>query len=102
MFDLPDLEFVTQRLLQNPADFAKVLKKFFGSKIAEQFEDLLREHLLIAAALVNAAKAGNAQEVEEQRRRWFDNAEDIARFFASISCFWHLINVKRCFLSTLG
>jgi hypothetical protein len=87
-FNLEDLPFVTERLLQNPVDFAKVLQSFYGNKIAMRFERLFADHLLIAAALVNAAKAGNAAEVEKQRRLWYANAEDIARFLASINRFW--------------
>lgn len=87
-FSLPDLPFVTQRLLQNPADFARELRPLYGKQTAMQFEQLLTDHLLIAAQLVNAAKAGAAAEAEKQRELWFDNAEDIARFLASINPFW--------------
>ncbi len=88
-FSLPDLQYVTERLLQNPADFARVFKPFYGEQTAMQFKRLLTDHLSIAAQLVNAAKAGNATEVNKQRRRWYANAEDIARFLASINPFWN-------------
>lgn len=87
-FSLPDLPVVTERLLQNPDDFAKALKPFYGEKKAMQFKQLLTDHLLIAAQLVNAAKAGKTSEVDKQRKKWYKNAEDIARFLASINCFW--------------
>lgn len=87
-FNLPDLEFVTQRLLQNPNDFARELKPFYGEKSAMTFNQLLTDHLLIAAQLVSAAKAGDMQQVEEYRKRWYENAEDIAKFLAYINRFW--------------
>lgn len=87
-FDLPDLQFVTERLLQNPVDFARVLKPFYGEQIAMQFKRLFTDHLLIAAQLVNAAKSGDTAQVDKQRRRWYANAEDIAKFLASINRFW--------------
>jgi hypothetical protein len=87
-FSLPDLPFVTERLLQNPVDFARVLKPFYGEQTAMQFKRLFTDHLLIAAQLVNAAKEGDTAEVDEQRRRWYANAEDIARSLASINPFW--------------
>jgi hypothetical protein len=37
-FNLPDLEVVTERLLQNPVNFARILKPFYGEKTAMQFE----------------------------------------------------------------
>ncbi|MGI6114429.1 MAG: acetylglutamate kinase [Mahellales bacterium] len=87
-FNLPDLQFVTERLLQNPVDFARVLEPFYGGQIAMQFEQLFTDHLLIAAQLVNAAKAGDSAQVDIQRRRWYANADDIAKFLASINPFW--------------
>lgn len=87
-FTLADLPFVTQRLLQNPKDFARLLCPLYGEQKAKKFERLFTEHLLIAAQLVNAAKAGDNAEVERQRKKWYANAESIARFFACINPFW--------------
>ena len=87
-FGLPDLKFVTDRLLQNPDDFAKELKPFYGDRIAMRFKQLLTEHLSIAAQLVKAAKAGNTAEADKQRKRWYANARDIAKFLDSINPFW--------------
>lgn len=88
VFSLPDLSFVTQRLLQNPLDFAKELQPLYDKQVAMQFKQLFTEHLLIAAQLVNAAKAGDAAEVEKQRKIWYCNTKDIARFLASINPCW--------------
>lgn len=87
-FSLPDLQFVTERLLQNPVDFARVLKPFYGEHNAMQFEQLFTDHLLIAGQLVNAAKSGDTAEVGKKRKRWYANAKDIANFLASINRFW--------------
>lgn len=87
-FNLPDLPFVTQRLLKNPRDFADELRPLYGEQIAMRFGELLTNHLLIAAQLTNAAKAGDTEEAEQQRKKWYDNAEDIAHFLADINPFW--------------
>lgn len=87
-FNSPDLQFVTERLLQNPDDFARALKPFYGEHKAMQFKRLFTDHLLIASQLVNAAKAGDTVEADKQRRIWYANAEDISRFLASINPFW--------------
>lgn len=86
--ELKDLQLVTQRLLQNPVDFEKVLNKFYGPAKSKRFENLLKEHLLIAADLVNAAKAGNTQLVNSTRIKWYKNADEIAEFLSSINKFW--------------
>lgn len=87
-FKLPDLNDTTNRLLRNPADFASVLRMLYADSTARRFEELLREHLLIAAQLVNAAKAGDAQAAAQQRSKWYANADDIATFLGSINPYW--------------
>lgn len=86
--NLPDVDFVTQRLLRNPKDFAALFQKFYGKQAADKFDDLLTEHLVIAADLVKAAKAGNTQKAAEIEKRWYANADDIAAFLASINPYW--------------
>ncbi|HEY8390803.1 MAG TPA: acetylglutamate kinase [Clostridia bacterium] len=88
IFNNPDLEAVTQRLLRNPSDFGMVLRPFYGNRATQEFVELLTDHLLIAAALVDAGKAADIQEYDRQRRLWFENAEMIARLLASINPYW--------------
>lgn len=89
VFGLPDLNDVTKRLLRNPADFAAVLKPYYGVQSAAAFEKLFTEHLQIAAQLVNAAKAGDSAAVQQERRKWYANADEIAAFLASANPFWN-------------
>lgn len=88
-FSLPDIQFVTDRLLQNPVELARVLNSFYGEQIAMQLQQLFTDHLLIAGQLVNAAKAGDTEEVDRQRGIWYENADNIAKFLASINPFWN-------------
>ncbi len=87
-FNLGDLEYVTRRLLRNPADFAEVLRPFYGDEKAATFNNLLTEHLAIAGQLVNAAKAGDTKTADEQRMKWYANADDIASFLSAINPYW--------------
>lgn len=86
--DLGDLQDVTSRLLQNPADFANVLKPYYGDEKAKKFASLLTEHLAIAGRLVNDAKAGNTDAVNEERKKWYSNADEIADYLASVNPYW--------------
>ncbi|MGI5892156.1 MAG: acetylglutamate kinase [Bacillota bacterium] len=86
--NLGDLDLVTKRLLRNPTDMANQIKIFYGNQIANQFRKLFEEHLLIAAQLLNAAKAGNTRETDAARRKWYANADEIAAFLASINHYW--------------
>ena len=86
---LEDTELVTKRLLRNPADFAAVLINFYGEQNANQFKDLLTEHLTIAADMVNNAKAGDMLRYSELKKDWFRNADEIAAFLSSINPYWN-------------
>lgn len=66
--DLGDLAPVTDRILQNPKDFAQLFAPIFGMNIANQFQELLTQHLLIAADLVNAAKNGEPEKADIARK----------------------------------
>ncbi|QKN24130.1 acetylglutamate kinase [Caproicibacterium lactatifermentans] len=86
--ELNDLKYVTNRLLRNPNDFAKVLCQYYGRQKAKKFQDLLTEHLMIGSKLVNAAKDGKTDLADDARKKWYVNAGEIACFLASINCFW--------------
>ncbi len=85
---LEDLDAVTARLLQNPKDFADVLAPLYGARTARQFQELLTDHLLIAADLVNAAKNKNIIKADEARKKWYENADEIACFLSKINPYW--------------
>lgn len=88
VFGLPDVDLVTNRLLQNPKDFEALLKPLYGDKTASRFEELFTNHLVIAAELVKAAKAGNNKAAEDAEKKWYANAEEIAAFLADINPYW--------------
>lgn len=88
VFGLPDTEFVTNRLLQNPKDFEAALKPFYGQDIAAGFEKLFTSHLTIAAELVKAAKAGDSAAAADAEKRWYANADQIAAFLGRINPYW--------------
>jgi len=81
--DLPDVGHAAERLLQNQADIGDAVKPFYGEAAGEQLTALLRDHILIAADLVTAAKAGDAAKVEDAKARWYTNADEIAAFLNS-------------------
>ena len=85
---LPDVDLVATRLLRNPTDFANILKLYYGKDSALEFQKLLEEHLLLAASLINNAKAGNTAAAQEDERNWYLNANQIATFLASLSPHW--------------
>ena len=86
--DLSDEEATTKRLLRNAKDFERAFKPFYGSRAAHEFGRLITDHLVIAAELVKAAKAGNKAAAANAEKRWYANADQIVSFLAHINPFW--------------
>ncbi len=78
--DLPDQGPTVQRLLQNQEDIGDAIKPFYGDAAGEQLSALLRDHILIAAEILQAAEDGDAAALEDASERWYANADDIAEF----------------------
>lgn len=80
---LPDVQATAERLLQNQADIGNAIKPFYGDAAGDRLTALLKPHILIAAELVTAAKAGNSAEVKSVSTRWYNNANEIADFLSA-------------------
>jgi hypothetical protein len=83
--DLPDIAPTTDRLLANQAHIGDALRPFYGDAAGDVVTALLREHILGAATLIAAAKAGDAAATEAARTAWYANADDIAGALADLN-----------------
>ncbi|HEU4450628.1 MAG TPA: hypothetical protein VFR63_11700 [Gaiellaceae bacterium] len=81
--DLPDLDPALQRLLANQRDIGDAIEPFYGEAAGDRLTALLREHILIAADVLAAAKAGDADALADAQDRWYANADEIAAFLAA-------------------
>ncbi|WP_187386134.1 glycosyltransferase [Paenibacillus tuaregi] len=84
----PDQKDVLDRLLRNQQDIGNVIKPYYGEAAGNKLADLLREHILIAAKIVEAAKAGNQENVKKLEADWHRNADDIAKFLSAANPNW--------------
>src|SRR5688572_23585521 len=55
----PDLDAATQRLLSNQDDIGDAIVPYFGASAGATLAELLRDHIVIAAVILGAAKAGD-------------------------------------------
>jgi hypothetical protein len=78
--DLPETQPTTERLLRNQKDIGDAIKPFYGRRAGERLTSLLEEHIVLAAELVGAAKAGDQAAVERHSSAWYRNANQIADF----------------------
>ena len=82
---LPDLDASTARLLQNQTDIGNAIKPFYGDAAGNQLTELLRQHILIAAEILQDAKAGNTTALNDAVARWYANGDAIAVFLNSLN-----------------
>lgn len=79
---------LAERLLRNQDDIGNAVKPFYGEGAGNTLSALLRDHILVAADLVKAAKAEDAVAQEQATRRWYANADDLAVFLSSANPYW--------------
>jgi hypothetical protein len=91
---LPDKDLTAKRLLENQTDIGNAVAEYYGRDAGNKLTALLKDHILIAASIVTAAKAGDNAKVASENKRWHDNANDIAAFL-------HTANPKHWPLATL-
>jgi hypothetical protein len=78
--DAPDTGATVGRLLQNQTDLGDAIEPFYGEAAGNELTRLLREHILIAADLIAAARAGDQAATAAAQARWIANADEIAAF----------------------
>src|SRR3954447_3222544 len=77
---LPDKDLTAKRLLDNQTDIGNAVAAYYGRDAGNKLTALLKDHILIAASIVTAAKAGDSAKVASENNRWHDNADEIAVF----------------------
>jgi hypothetical protein len=91
----PDTDATVGRLLRNQADIGNAIKPFYGTAAGDALTALLREHILIAADVIAAAKAGDSARLAAAQARWVGNADRIAAFLHRANPrFWPLDEMR--------
>jgi hypothetical protein len=81
--DAPDAEAAAARLLKNQEDIGNAVALVYGESAGQTLTDLLKQHIMIAVDLIEAAKSGNDASFEQNDRKWTENAEEIAALLSS-------------------
>lgn len=85
---LDDQENVLARLLKNQEDIGNAFKTYYGEAAGDKLTALLKDHILIAGNVVDAAKRGNKADLEKYNKEWYKNADDIAEFLSKANPNW--------------
>ncbi len=85
---LEDTGKVAERLLKNQDDIGAAIVPLYGEAAGKKLSALLRDHILIAADIVKAAKGGDNESVAAGQKKWQENADAIATFLSSANPNW--------------
>ncbi|WP_332632381.1 glycosyltransferase [Halalkalibacter flavus] len=90
-----DQKQVLSRLLKNQEDIGNAVKPIYGEEAGNKLTDLLKEHIVIAGKIVDAAKSGNETLVNQLNKEWYKNAEEIAAFLSSANPYLENEDLKK-------
>jgi hypothetical protein len=91
----PDTDATVARLLRNQTDIGNAIKPYYGAAAGSELTRQLRTHILIAADVIAAAKAGDEAKLADALARWDKNADQIAKVLNSVNPrYWPLATMK--------
>jgi hypothetical protein len=76
---LEDREEVLARLMKNQDDIGHAIKPYYGEEAGNKLAALLRDHIVIAGKLVDAAKTNDQESFNKLNSEWYENADDIVK-----------------------
>ncbi|MED0970473.1 acetylglutamate kinase [Bacillus paramycoides] len=102
IFDLPDVDATVGRLLQNATHMGLSLEPFYGENAVKKYSALIKDHLVIAADLVKAAKAGDQNAAAAIEKKWYINGDEIVEFLNSINPYIEKEEFRKMFYEHLA
>lgn len=92
--DLPGTDQAVARLMKNQEDIGNAIKPFYGDDAGTKLTGLLKQHIAIAADVVNAAKKGDNTALADADKRWHANADEISSFLSNANPNLKLADMK--------
>ncbi|TFB23886.1 glycosyltransferase [Filobacillus milosensis] len=77
-----DQKQVLARLLRNQEDIGNAIKPLYGEEAGNKLTELLKEHIVIAGKIVEAALNKKEDKIEQLNKEWYRNADDIVVFLS--------------------
>jgi len=92
---LPGADQAVTRLLKNQDDIGNAVKPLYGEAAGNKLTALLHDHIVIAADVVKAAKAGDNATLDASNKKWFANADEISTFLSKANPNWKEDDMKK-------
>ena len=84
----PDASAAAGRLLRNQEDIGAAIVPYYGQAAGDALTGLLKDHIMIAVDLVEAARTGDQTAFATYDARWTANIGEIAVFLAGANPNW--------------
>ncbi len=92
--NLPGKEEAIKRLLKNQAEIGNSIMPYYGTVAGKYLTQLLYKHVNLSIDVINAAKEENTLKLMEVNKKWYANADDIAKFLNKQNADFFLQDLK--------
>jgi len=89
-----DTPAAAERLLKNQDDIGSAIASYYGKKAGATLAKLLKDHIMIATEVVNAALENSSENLKKADKKWHNNADDIADFLSKANPNWSRLDLK--------
>lgn len=86
--NLTDKHAALGRLLKNQEDIGNAIGSVYGAEAGSRAIALLKEHIVVAGHIVDAAKVHDTDTLQRANTAWYQNAAEIAKFLADANPHW--------------
>ncbi len=102
VFNLPDMDYIVNRLFRIPQDFNTVLKPFYGDENADKLSNLLSNYIINTFEIILATNAGDESTAMNAEKKLNANTDELSAFLASINPNWSADEWKKMFSEQLN
>lgn len=92
--NLGDKAKIAERLLKNQVDIGDAIKPIYGDEAGNKLSALLKEHIVIATKVVDAAKKNQKVTLAKASESWKKNGDDIATFLSGANPNWKMSDMQ--------
>jgi hypothetical protein len=98
----PDKDTAAARLLKNQDDIGAAVGSIYGDAAGRQTTDLLKQHIMIAVDIIDAALQHDDARFKQANESWDRNAEAIAALLSSANPNWPKADVTDLLMQHLN
>jgi hypothetical protein len=97
----PDQDQVLAQLLRNQQDIGDAIKPYYGDAAGNKLAELLKQHIILAGKVLDAAKTGNQADLVKYNKEWYANGDAIVKLLSSVNPNWSEKELKSMFYEHL-